>query len=272
MKKTILLSLISVLAFFVSCSDDSDGPEIYENTFKGTLLYKGAELNSDAECGVNIIDNIATVTLYGVSFAPAMPAMDIVIEGLSCAKSDDGYVITGTDVLPSVAGRPVEAYAMSEVTARVSGDTFVLNCETARGAIGFDTSLSVVTLGNKSFRGNLVVGDFIKESTVSVGFDEANSVVTMVIKDAKFAENMPLTIDITLKDMPYVVGDAVTFSAIDIVPYMNAEPEPSVSYTFASVEGTMAGDALVFTAKMSESLAPYVAGKVFEFEGELVTE
>ena len=77
-----------------------------------------------------------------------------------------------------------------------------------------------------------------------------------------------MTLDITLKGIPYLMKDgAVMFEASDVVPYINAEPDPMPAYTFASVSGSIAGNFLTLNARMADDLATYVAGKEFAFEG-----
>lgn len=271
--KNLILPLLAIMALFVSCSDDSEGTQPYDNTFYGNLIYNAAIVDCDAKCDISIVDNVATVTLYAVKFAPAMPAMDIVIPAISCVKSNAGYLLSADNVVPLVAGVPVEAYAMSKVTGEVAGGSFTISCVTARGTIVFDNRFAMPenpTLSDGSYVGELVVGGFAKNTVVDVAFNEAASTVDIVINDAKFADNMPLVIDITLKDIPYTSGETIAFTATDVVPYINAEPEPVNAYTFATFEGNIVGGRLVLAAKMSESLASYVAGKVFEFSGEIV--
>lgn len=271
--KKFILPLLAIMALFVSCSDDSEGTQPYDNTFYGNLIYNAAIVASDAKCDVSIVDNVATVTLYAVKFAPAMPAMDIVIPGISCVKSNTGYLLSAENVVPLVAGVPVEAYAMSKVTGEISGGAFTVSCVTSRGTIVFDNRFAMPgnpALSDSSYAGELLVGGFAKNTVVDVTFNEAASTVDIVINDAKFAENMPLVIDIALRGIPYTSDETITFAATDVVPYINAEPEPVNAYTFATFEGNIVGGRLVLAAKMSENLAPYVAGKVFEFSGEIV--
>lgn len=268
--KKLIISLVAVMALFVSCSSDSDGMKPYDNTFYGNLIYNGAIIGDDAKCDVSIVDNVATVTLYAVSFAPGMPAMDIVIPSIACVMSDDGYIFSAENIIPLVYGAPVEAYAMSSVTGTLFGEKIHICCATARGTIVFDNRQTMPEqpkFSGGSYAGELVVGDFAISSVLDVAFNESESTVDVVMNDAKFAEGMPLSIDITLKGIPCNVGETVTFAAIDIIPYINAEPNPVAAYTFASVEGEINAGNFSFTARMADTLEDYVAGKVFEFEG-----
>lgn len=278
MKKLLILPLLAVLALFASCSDDNgpDLPETMNEVFFGKLLYNGAAIADDAKCGLDIVGEDAVVTLFGVTFAPAMPAMDIVIPGLKCKKSGDNYIISGKDVVPTVMGAPVDRYTMSSVEGLLSGDKFVVNTVTAMGTIGFSNAMIEIAPedgAERSYKGNIVSGDFAKEIVVCVTMDKASSTLDVVLNKVKFAANMPLELDITLKEIPYTVNDGVVeFSATDIAPYMNTESEPAPAYMFATAGGCIAGDKLVFDAAMSDSLASYVAGRKFAFEGTEVVE
>ena len=84
--KNLILPLLAIMALFVSCSDDSEGTQPYDNTFYGNLIYNAAIVASDAKCDVSIVDNVATVTLYAVKFAP--PSIS--------SKTKEGRIEDGT--------------------------------------------------------------------------------------------------------------------------------------------------------------------------------
>lgn len=271
MKKLLFLPLLVMVAMLASCSSDDDNnmPEIDSRIFTGKLLLNGSPMADGTRCELNVIDESASITLYGVQFAPTMPAMDITMPMLACRKSGDGYVINGKNVLPLVGGEPMDEFLISAVEASLVGDNFVVSAVTPMGTIGFSNALvtPVKPVGDaRSFKGELLVGDFAKEVTIDVK-KNVSGTLDIVINDAKFAANMPLTLDITLKDIPFEGGGDVTFAAENVAPYLNTETDPAPAYTFASVEGRVSGDKLSLNARMSEELAPYIAGKEFVFVG-----
>lgn len=273
MKKLLFMPLLAMLALFASCSDD-DGPALPENkneVFYGKLLLNGSPVADDVKCELVIIGDVATVSLYKVAFAPMMPAMDIVIPLLKCNHNGGTYTMSGANVVPTVAGVPVEAYRMSSVEAWYSGDKLEVTAVTSMGTIMFSNAvLSITPVGGsgKSYEGDLAVGEFTSKIVVDIVKDEDASLLDIVINDVKFAAGMPMTLDITLKGIPYLMKDgAVVFEASDVVPYINAEPDPMPAYTFASVSGSIAGNSLTLNACMADGLAAYVAGKEFAFEG-----
>lgn len=276
MKKLLFLPLFAMIAMLVSCSDDDNNnmPEVKSEVYYGNLLFNASPIADDTKCSVDIVGEYASVTLHAVTFAPTMPAMDIVIPALDCRKNGDNYVITGKNVLPTVMGAPVDRYLMTKVEGYIVGDKFVLNTVTAMGTIGFSNALvtPVKPVGDaRSFKGELLVGDFSKEVIIDIK-KNVTGTLDIVINDAKFAANMPLTLDITLKDIQYTAEDDLTFMAENVAPFINTETEPAPNYMFAVVEGRLSGETLVMSAKMSEELAPYLAGKEFLFEGVEVVE
>ncbi len=276
MKKLLFLPLFAMIAMLVSCSDDDNNnmPEVKSEVYYGNLLFNASPIADDTKCSVDIVGEYASVTLHAVTFAPTMPAMDIVIPALDCRKNSDNYVITGKNVLPTVMGAPVDRYLMTKVEGYIVGDKFVLNTVTAMGTIGFSNALvtPVKPVGDaRSFKGELLVGDFSKEVIIDIK-KNVTGTLDIVINDAKFAANMPLTLDITLKDIQYTAEDDLTFMAENVAPFINTETEPAPNYMFAVVEGRLSGETLVMSAKMSEELAPYLAGKEFLFEGVEVVE
>ena len=277
MKKLLLLPLLAVFALFVSCSDNDDSnlPEVKSEVFFGSLLFNGSSVAEDVKCSVDIVGEYASITLYGVTFAPTMPAMDIVISALDCKKSGDNYVITGKSVVPTVMGAPMDRYLMTTVEASLVGDKFVLNTVTAMGTIGFSNKIvNIKPVGGsaKNYKGSLVVGDFTKEDVVISVTKNANT-VDVLLNDVKFAANMPLVLDITLKALPCTVDGAnLSFAAENVEPYMNTETEPAPQYMFAAVNGAVNVGKLSFDARMADDLAPYVAGKEFVFNGYEIAE
>ena len=273
MKKLFLFPLMLLFVLAVSCSGDNDGtnvPEIKSEVFYGSMLFNGSVVDSEAKCSLDIVGDFASVTLYGVSFAPAMPAMDIVIPELKCEKNGNDYVISGKNVVPLANGAPVNMFKMSVVEATLTGGKFVVNATTTMGNVVFTNALLEIGIekSHKIYSGVLAVGEYKSASVVEVTMNAAKSIVDIVIAGARFSANMPLAIDITLKDIPYLVdGDALSFSVQDVAPYINTEPEPAESYMFASVNGSIVGDCISFDANMADDLAPYVAGKRFVFEG-----
>ena len=278
MRKNLLFTLLSALLLFVSCSSDNDNnmPEIDSKIFTGKLLLNGSPVADGTRCELIVIDESASITLYGVRFAPTMPAMDITMPMLACRKSGDGYVINGKNVLPLVGGEPMDEFLISAVEASLVGDKFVVSAVTPMGTIGFSNALVTPvkpSASATSHAGNLSVDDFVTENvTVKVEKKEATSTLDIFIDNVRFAPAMPVQIDITLKDIPYTNDGRVEFAAADVLPFINSEAEPTAAYKFASVSGVIENGTMNFTAQMAADLAPYVAGKVFVYEGTEVAE
>lgn len=131
-----------------------------------------------------------------------------------------------------------------------------------------------------SYKGELKVGDitsgsesdyFVMESVVSV--TKNDSTVDILFNDVKFAERMPVFIDITLKHVSSLSAENnLVFRAENVIPFINTDTVPNAEYKFATLHGTIAGNELLFNAKMADELAPYVAGMEFEFSGTEVAE
>ena len=117
------------------------------------------------------------------------------------------------------------------------------------------------------FYGELTVGDYTERVGISVT-ETSDTTVDVFFDDVKFARNMPLRIDITVKDVPCLkVGSVLGFAAVDIDPYMNREVESQPEYRFATISGTVEGNELLLEARMSDDLKPSRAGKQFSFSG-----
>lgn len=275
MKKLFLLPLFAFLALFVSCSS-SDGdnmPDRYEEVFYGKLLKDGAIYNDDTKCELNVIADMASITIYNVGF---LDGKELTLSNLTYVKSGDNYEIKGNNIIAIVGGKADTSKIFRTVSASLKDGKFVVTADNEDMTIGFSNALQTPVKpadGKKSYKGNLLVGDFEKEVTIDVVIDRAASIVDVVMKDVKFAPNMPLVLDITVKEMPYVEeGGVVAFAATDIDPYMNTEQSPSAQYRFSQISGAIEGGSMVLSAKMADNLAPYVAGKEFAFSGTEIVE
>ena len=275
MKKLFLLPLFAFLALFVSCSS-SDGdnmPDRYEEVFYGKLLKDGAIYNDDTKCELNVIADMASITIYNVGF---LDGKEITLPNLTYVKSGDNYEIKGNNIIAIVGGKVDTSKIFRTVSASLKDGKFVVTADNEDMKIGFSNALQTPVKpadGKKSYKGNLLVGDFEKEVTIDVIIARSASLVDVVMKDVKFAPNMPLVLDITVKEMPYTEeGGVATFAATDIDPYMNTEQSPSDKYRFSQISGEIKGGSMVLSAKMADNLAPYVAGKEFAFSGTEVVE
>ena len=277
MRKNLLFTLLSALLLFVSCSSDNDNrPKLYTETFYGSLLFNGISMTDDTKCEFNVIMGVAAVTIYDVQFGPTGNMGDVTISNLPCVKTDDGYVATGKNIVPIIGGEYNTDFSMSQVDVVLQGDKLTVTAATKIGTIGFSNALVKPVKPSSpstSYAGNLSVDDFVTENvTVKVEKKEATSTLDIFIDNAKFAPAMPVQIDITLKDIPYTSDGRVEFAAADVLPFINSEAEPTAAYKFAAVSGVIENGTLNFTAQMAADLAPYVAGKVFVYEGTEVAE
>lgn len=124
-----------------------------------------------------------------------------------------------------------------------------------------------------SYNGTLLADSFATAVVIDITPVENTSTVDIVLNDVKFAPNMPIVLDITLKGIPYTKSDSIlSFSANNVAPYINTGTEPVVTYTFDKVQGRIVGNSLNLSAKMAENLALYIAGMEFQFNGTEVTE
>ena len=99
------------------------------------------------------------------------------------------------------------------------------------------------------FNGELVVnGNYVKENTICGVREMDGEKFTMNIYKVKFAENMPVEIDITIPGISYNLKDG-TFSGDTIVPLIGVAP--AAAYTFSSIEGNMTDTTLTFSATLT---------------------
>ncbi len=78
---------------------------------------------------------------------------------------------------------------------------------------------------------------------------EKESMLKIVLLNAKLAERMPSLDSICVADIPYTSqGDDCSFAAESIVPTFKGNP--FAQYTIKDLKGTIKGDSLLFSAQM----------------------
>ena len=105
-----------------------------------------------------------------------------------------------------------------------------------------------------TYTGTLTVngGAYIKEDAdCEITFAESGDKLTLNIYQVKFAEGMPLTIDLSVPGIDCSTENGKTiFSGNDIVPLMGVAPVEA--YKFSSITGSIENSALNFAATLTK--------------------
>jgi hypothetical protein len=129
-----------------------------------------------------------------------------------------------------------------------------------------DTTFS--TDADGVFYGDLIVDGYTDKHVGISVTQHPDHTVDIFFDNVKFATMMPVRIDITVKGVPANENeDILSFTALNIDPYVNKEPNPQSEYCFAEISGTVKGKELVLSARMADNLKPSRAGKKFSFRG-----
>ena len=118
------------------------------------------------------------------------------------------------------------------------------------------------------FYGDLIVDDYTDKHVGISVTEHPDLTVDIFFNDVKFATMMPVRIDIAAKGITAQKNeDVLSFTAYNIDPYVNKEPNPQPEYRFAEISGTVKDKELVLSARMADDLKPSRAGKRFSFRG-----
>ena len=105
-----------------------------------------------------------------------------------------------------------------------------------------------------TYTGRLTVngGAYIKEDAdCEITFAENGDKLTLNINSVKFAEAMPVTINLSVPESPCATEDGKTiFSGNDIVPMMGVAP--AEAYTFSAITGSIENSVLEFSATLTK--------------------
>ncbi len=115
---------------------------------------------------------------------------------------------------------------------------------------------SFIDDGNTCYVGDIVVPGYgsnftDKDIKVELTFNEADKTVDMLIKEVKFAEAMPLRLDMTVKGISYTVaGSKITIVGDNIVP--EAMGGPFEMYKITDLSGEVTASDFSFSMKCGE--------------------
>lgn len=294
MKKLLFLPLVALFAMFVSCSsDDSDGdrnvkPVVSDKSYRGTLDSDGFSKEIVVDVTMYEATSTMDIVLNDVKFAAGMPlTLKITLRNIPYFESDGKIEFRAMNVDPymNTETEPASAYRFALVEGSISNGEMHLSARMAEGLAQYVAGKEFEFEGkeisggeikpavvDKNYGGTLVSNGFSTEIVIDVIMHSAASTADIVLNGVKFADKMP-AITITLKNISYSKSEGNTkFYAENISPYINTDPKPSSDYKFAVAEGTVSGGKLLFSARMADGLAPYLAGMEFSFEGEEIVE
>ena len=265
MKRILYALLMLPLFVFTGCPGGAEPiPFEIDKRLEGNFMLNDSVVKYDAVCRLQIPVHSGSVLFSGIPLPGFGEVSEISVSSLPCIFTGSDYVMGADTVIPVVNGTVSDVLVMTEVSAVYSAGKFLFSAETPLGKISFSNAVA------KEFAGTLAVGDYERNAVVAVREKQTLSVVDLLLDDVKFSPLMPVTIDITLKDIPCYNNGNFTFSAENVVPYINKEPDPQPKYKFEVIYGTIVdGDKLVLVAKMADDLAFYVSGKDFLFTGTL---
>ena len=140
MKKLFVFAIALTTLLFGSCSKDKEEtpaptPTPSELTFTGSFKAVnggggGFSQDKDVEFKItNNTDGSATLWMYKTKFAEMMPAIDMEIPGITSELSETTTNLSGTNLIPHLASRPVDKYIITGFTGKISNNNSNLDIE-----------------------------------------------------------------------------------------------------------------------------------------------
>jgi len=250
MKKFLNLLLCVTFLSFVACDDDNDG-----NTYSEESKQNGILLAITADTSVYSQDsevdfafgenNLVSIKLVGVKFSERMPmTVDLQLDSIAYTRDENSSTNTfSADVIvPKYNGAPFPRYTFTNLQGEFAGQGLF--------TLSFTTSNTTVKISNNYYwendndtitsNGNMVTilgpdSTFTQEN-VKVKFAQGNGKANIEMLGAKFAEKMPLTLDMTIGNVTFTKNEeGITFSGDSIVPQAMGSDFPR--YTITQLEG-----------------------------------
>ena len=287
MKKFLMLPLLAVMALMASCSGDDDkggftppAPSVNVTSVDYYGIASVADISVPVRCTVlyNNAAALCEIKVTGLKFSDAMPAVNVRLAGILCsASASEIEFAMSTPVIPEVAMGTTEGslstpgvsspqFAMNNLTGVIKDKTMEVTATMALGEFSFKGTVVPIFSGVMKVLANGSQQVFAVQNTnceIETSLDGSSA--NIFIYGAKFAAEMPTTVDIKLADIPCRQYDGgYTFSVNDsIVPLvrMVGEYVPMEAFTFSKINGEVLDEgAILFNATMTRG--------VFEYEGE----
>ena len=278
MKKLLLFPLFAMLALLSACSSDDDDKQIFEPAvtdavYKGDLLFGESTFTVKCEYKYDAESNSCNITLKGVTFAAAMPKMDITLENIPCTLKEGMIEFEDESLIPVMTmggmSNPVKDYAIDRLTGAATASSLHLTAKMPMGTLEFEGALSngddedVNEEGAEgAYKGTMAVfatdaeAPFVNESVrCEVLPNDDFTALDLTIYSARFAENMPVSVDIKLEAIPCQVLDGGLYFSCEntFVPLVRVGEEfvPMEAFAFYYIAGVTDGATLAFEAKMT---------------------
>ena len=134
-----------------------------------------------------------------------------------------------------------------------------LSCEN-----GDNNDLPNNPVDSKCYKGTMIVdqndGTFYTQSDVEVDYETRNGKLNFVMYKVKFANGMPLKLDMVVEGVDYVEIDGIyTLSGDNIVPY--AMGGPFEKFTITQLEGTISEGEITLEFMCGEHFVEYSGTK-----------
>ena len=135
MKKTVFI-LAAMAAVLVSCDkteNDDVKQEDVVTVSNDTVFYSGTLLANassgdcetpDTKISINPSDKAdsTSITIFKAKLAQRMPAMDIIIPGITVQKNGDVTVLSADSTIPLAMGNPFPNYTVTEFEGEILND------------------------------------------------------------------------------------------------------------------------------------------------------
>lgn len=129
--------LAAMAAVLVSCdkaeTDNVKQEEVIETVSNDTVFYSGTLLANassgdcqtpDTKISINPSDKAdsTSITIFKAKLAQRMPAMDIIIPGITVQKNGDVTVLSADSTIPLAMGNPFPKYAVTGFEGEILND------------------------------------------------------------------------------------------------------------------------------------------------------
>ena len=133
--KKILFAMAALAAVMVSCDKQETGMENQEKIvvsndtvfYKGTLIANASSGDCetpDTRISINPSDKAdsVSITIFKAKLAQRMPAMDIIIPGITVAKNGNVTLLSSETSVPLAMGNPFPNYTVTEFEGEIVND------------------------------------------------------------------------------------------------------------------------------------------------------
>lgn len=292
MKKLLFIPLLLMSVLVSSCSSDDNGgsgtppppaEQVTKVDYYGEIKIADNILKTRCTVIYDTAAKLCELQFNSIKFAEGMPDVKVRVAGIPCSPGTSviefhvpdavipevGFASADSDM--SMPGEPNPQFAMENLTGAIAAETLSVSATLAMGELTFKGTVVPTYSGNMNVLANGETEYFTQKDVkceVETSLDGTSA--TLYLNGVKFADKMPVLIDLKLENIPCRQYDnrysfAISEDAVPLVK-MGGTYTPMTDFTFSKLEGTVYDSGIIsFNGNLTRGYIEYSGERYISF-------